>query len=80
RPQETHQLEKGIFGEGLFSSKMPPWESFIKRMLIHQLGEAGVNCPLTCTHGLVALLDQFPNEEYPELYEILMHTKEGEGG
>lgn len=77
RPMETHQLEKGVFGEGLFSSKMPPWESFIKRMLIHQLGEAGVACPLTCTHGLVALLDQFPSEEYPELHDILMHTKEG---
>lgn len=80
RPMETHQLEKGIFGEGLFSSKMLPWESFIKRMLIHQLGEAGVACPLTCTHGLVALLDQFPSEEYPELHDILMHTKEGIDG
>lgn len=80
RPVETHQLEQGVFGEGLFSSKMSPWESFIKRMLIHQLGEAGVACPLTCTHGLVALLEQFPDDEYPELYDILMHTKEGEGG
>lgn len=80
RPVETHQLEAGVFGEGLFSSKMPAWESFMKRMLIHQLGEAGVACPITCTHGLVALLEQFPDEEYPELYEILMHTKEGEGG
>jgi alkylation response protein AidB-like acyl-CoA dehydrogenase len=80
RPVETHQLEQGVFGEGLFSSKTHPWESFIKRMLIHQLGEAGVACPLTCTHGLVALLDQFPDEDYSELYEILMHTKEGAGG
>lgn len=80
RPLETHQLEQGVFGEGLFSSRTSTWESFIKRMLIHQLGEAGVACPLTCTHGLVALLEQFPNDDYPELYEILMHTKEGEGG
>ncbi|WP_423800416.1 acyl-CoA dehydrogenase family protein [Neobacillus sp. SAB-20_R2A] len=80
RPQEVHQLENEIFQEGLFSSNMTPWESFVKRMLIHQLGEAGVTCPLTCTHGLVALLDQFPDEEYPELQDILHHTKEGLNG
>ncbi|HEY2422170.1 MAG TPA: acyl-CoA dehydrogenase family protein [Neobacillus sp.] len=80
RPMEVHQLEKGVFGAGLFSSQMASWESFVKRMLIHQLGEAGVTCPMTCTHGLIALLDQFPNEEYPELAKILMHTKEGVNG
>ncbi|MDQ1147357.1 alkylation response protein AidB-like acyl-CoA dehydrogenase [Bacillus sp. SORGH_AS 510] len=80
RPMEVHKLEQGIFGEGLFSSQMEPWESFVKRMLIHQLGEAGVTCPMTCTHGLIALLDQFPNEDYPELQEILRHSKEGING
>jgi alkylation response protein AidB-like acyl-CoA dehydrogenase len=80
RPMEVHQLEKEVFGEGLFSSKMPPWESFVKRMLTHQIGEGGVTCPLTCTHGLVALLDEFQNPEYPELQEILLHTKEGVNG
>jgi alkylation response protein AidB-like acyl-CoA dehydrogenase len=80
RPMEVNKLEQGVFGEGLFSSKMPAWESFVKRMLIHQLGEAGVTCPMTCTHGLIALLDQFPNQEYPELDEILRHTKEGLSG
>lgn len=80
RPMEVHQLEKEVFGEGLFSSKKLPWESFVKRMLIHQLGEAGIACPLTCTIGLIALLDQYPNEEYPELLQILQHTKEGVDG
>lgn len=80
RPMEVHQLEREVFGEGLFSSRMAPWESFAKRMLIHQIGEGGVTCPLTCTHGLIALLEQFPQEEYPELHEILLHTKEGENG
>ncbi|MFG6494960.1 acyl-CoA dehydrogenase family protein [Fictibacillus sp. UD] len=80
RPQEMHLLEKEVFGEGLFSNKMAPWESFVKRMLIHQLGEAGVACPLTCTIGLIALLEQYPNEKYPELHEILQHTKEGTDG
>ncbi|MFE8697483.1 acyl-CoA dehydrogenase family protein [Cytobacillus sp. FJAT-53684] len=80
RPHEAHILEQSVFGEGLFSNKINPWESFTKRMIIHQLGEAGVTCPLTCTHGLVALLDQFPNPDIPELQEILMHTKEGIDG
>jgi len=77
RPYEVHMLEEEIFGQGLFSEKINPWESFIKRLMIHQLGEAGVTCPLTCTHGLVALLDQFPNPTIPELEGILQHTKEG---
>lgn len=80
RPMEVHQLEGEVFGEGLFSSKMTPWESFVKRMLTHQIGEGGVTCPLTCTHGLIALLDQFPNIEIPELQDILIHTKEGING
>jgi alkylation response protein AidB-like acyl-CoA dehydrogenase len=77
RPMETQQLEKLVFGEGLFSSRIAPWESFVKRILIHQLGEAGITCPLTCTHGLIALLDEFPDADLPELKEILLHTKEG---
>lgn len=80
RPQEIFQLEQGIFGEGLFSSKMKPWESFVKRMLTHQLGEAGIGCPLTCTHGLVAILEHFPNPDIPELAQVLAHTKEGLDG
>lgn len=80
RPMETLQLEQLVFGEGLFASQMEPWESFVKRLLIHQLGEAGITCPLTCTHGLIALLDEFPNEDLPELQEILLHSKEGIAG
>jgi alkylation response protein AidB-like acyl-CoA dehydrogenase len=77
RPFELHQLEKEVFSEGLFSRNTAPWESFVKRMLIHQLGEAGVACPLTCTIGLIALLEEYPDENYPELQHILLHTKEG---
>ncbi|MFP7299752.1 acyl-CoA dehydrogenase family protein [Neobacillus niacini] len=80
RPYEVHQLETEVFGEGLLSSRMLPWESFVKRMLTHQIGEGGVTCPLTCTHGLIALLEQFPNNEIPELQDILLHTKEGIDG
>lgn len=77
RPQEIFELEQGIFGDGLFSSKTQPWESFVKRMLTHQLGEAGIGCPLTCTHGLIAILEHFPNPDIPELAQVLAHTKEG---
>lgn len=80
RPMEVLELEKEVFGEGLFSSQMSPWESFIKRMLLHQVGEGGVTCALTCTHGLVALLEEFPDQNYPELQEILIQTKEGVNG
>lgn len=80
RPHELHTLEKEVFGEGLFSSQMTPWESFLKRILIHQIGEAGVACPFTCTYGLIALLEEFPDERYPELAEILQHTKDGIDG
>lgn len=80
RPAELHELEKEVFGEGLFSSSIHPWESFVKRLLTHQIGEAGVTCPLTCTHGLIALIDQYIDPEFPELAEILEHTKDGVNG
>ncbi|GAX91912.1 acyl-CoA dehydrogenase family protein [Effusibacillus lacus] len=80
RPMEVHILEQEVFGSGFFSSKVTPWESFVKRMLTHELGESGVTCPLTCTHGLIGLLEQFPNPDIPELYEILIHAKEGRNG
>ncbi|MED1865216.1 acyl-CoA dehydrogenase family protein [Fictibacillus nanhaiensis] len=80
RPHELYLLEKEVFGEGLFSENMHTWESFVKRMLIHQLGEAGIACPLTCTIGLIALLEEYPDSKYPELQKILQHTKEGLDG
>lgn len=80
RPMEVHALEKEVFGSALMSSKIDAWESFVKRLLINQLGESGIACPLTCTIGLAAILEQFPNPEYPELEQILRHTKEGIDG
>lgn len=77
RPGETLQLEKEIFGEGLFSSRVSPWESVVKRYLLHQLGEFGVMCPIVCTEGLVALLKQFPEDHTPAVKAILDHCTEG---
>ena len=77
RAAETLQLEKEIFGEGLFSSKVTAWESMAKRYLLHQLGEFGVMCPITCTEGLVALIKQFPEDHTPDVKAILEHCAEG---
>jgi alkylation response protein AidB-like acyl-CoA dehydrogenase len=77
RAAETLQLEKEIFGEGLFSSKVTAWESMAKRYLLSQLGEFGVICPITCTEGLVALIKQFPEDHTPDIKAILEHCTEG---
>ncbi len=77
RPGETLQLEKEIFGEGLFSSNISAWERLVKRYLLHQLGEFGVMCPIVCTEGLVALLKQFPEDHTPAIQAVLKHCTEG---
>ncbi|WP_347489572.1 acyl-CoA dehydrogenase family protein [Desulfoscipio sp. XC116] len=80
RPMETSVLEKEIFSEGLFSVGTTPWESFIKRFLLHQNGEFGIMCPLACTEGLIALIEHYPDHGIPELGKILQHCKEGIDG
>lgn len=80
RPLETSVLEREIFSEGLFSDRITPWEHFVKRLLLHQLGEFGVMCPLACTEGLIALIEHFPGHGVPELDKILIHCKEGIDG
>jgi alkylation response protein AidB-like acyl-CoA dehydrogenase len=80
RPMESHVLEKEIFSQGLFSSRVSEWESFTKRWLINQLGEFGVTCPMACTHGLIAILEHFPDPSQPALQQILHHCKEGIDG
>jgi alkylation response protein AidB-like acyl-CoA dehydrogenase len=80
RAAETLQLEKEIFGEGLFSSQATAWESMAKRYLLFQLGEFGVMCPITCTEGLVALIQQFPEDHTPEVKAILKHCMDGIDG
>jgi alkylation response protein AidB-like acyl-CoA dehydrogenase len=80
RAAETLQLEKEIFSEGLFSYKVTAWEGMAKRYLLFQLGEFGVMCPLTCTEGLVALIQQFPEDHTPDVKAILKHCTEGFDG
>ncbi len=78
RPMESRIMEKEVFSEGLFSSKTPKWEKLIKMFLIYQNGEACIACPVTCTEGLVAILEDFADT--PELKQILLHCKEGIDG
>ena len=78
RPLETRIMEKEVFAEALFSDRTNPWERLIKMFLIYQNGEACTACPVTCTEGLVAVLDAFADS--PETQRILKHCKEGEEG
>ncbi len=78
RPYEVEVMEKEIFSEGLFSAKTSPWTRFLKIGLLSQNSEAGVVCPVACTWGLVALLEEFADT--PETKHILEHVKEGIDG
>ncbi len=80
RSAETQQLDNEIRQEALFSSKVTPWENMAKRYLLSQLGEFGVMCPLGCTEGLIALIRQFPENQTPEIKNILEHCTEGLNG
>jgi alkylation response protein AidB-like acyl-CoA dehydrogenase len=78
RPRDTEILEQEIFSESFFSDKTPPWVKLVKMFLIYQNGEACVACPITCTEGLVMLLEKYADT--PETKEILRHCKEGSDG
>ena len=78
RPLETLILEEEVFGEKLFADITSPFEKLVKMYLIYQNGEACIACPVTCTEGLVALLECYADT--PELKQILTHCKEGING
>jgi alkylation response protein AidB-like acyl-CoA dehydrogenase len=76
RPMEMHRLEHEVFSEALFSDKTSNWERTAKRFLLHHQGETGIMCPIACTDGLVAVMEQFEDKLQPELTAILNHLKE----
>ena len=78
RPMETEVLEKEIFGELLFDNRKSEWVKLVKMLLIYQNGEACVACPITCTEGLVKLLEKYADT--PETKRILQHCREGIDG
>lgn len=75
RPRETEILEREIFGERLFARDKSPWVKLISMFIIYQNGEACVACPMTCTEGLVKLLEKYADT--PETERILRHCREG---
>ncbi len=78
RPRETEIMESEIFGERLFSDDYSPWVKLIRMLTIYQNGEACIACPVTCTEGLVMLLEKYADTV--ETKRILMHCKEGIDG
>lgn len=80
RPFEMVELEQEVFREGLFSSTIDPLESYAKRLLLNELGDVGLNCPIACTDGLVTLLRSYAADDSPELVRILKHASDGIGG
>jgi alkylation response protein AidB-like acyl-CoA dehydrogenase len=77
-PLETQVMTKEIFQEAIFSEPCNPWVRLTKMFLIYQNGEACIACPLTCTEGLVAVLEAYA--ETPETLQILTHCREGQNG
>jgi len=78
RPRETEILEQEVFREAFFADETSPWVKLIKMYLIYQNGEACVSCPITCTEGLVKLLEKYADT--PETRKILKDCKEGMEG
>ena len=78
RSAQMEQLEREMFGEALFADDTSDWVSLVKMGLFLAHGEAGVNCPLACTAGLVTLLEQFADR--PETLAMLEHLKHGVAG
>lgn len=78
RPLETLTMEREIFGEKLFDAERSPWVKLAKMFLVYQNGEACIACPLTCTEGLVKLLERYADT--PETLRILEHCREGIDG
>lgn len=81
RCAETETLEKEIFALGLFAPALnTPWSRFCKLFLLYELGEMGVMCPITCTHGMVSLLSQYEDSLAPAAQNILTNLRDGING
>ncbi|MFX0031411.1 MAG: acyl-CoA dehydrogenase family protein [Candidatus Hodarchaeota archaeon] len=78
---ETETLEKEVFSLGLWDpNRNTPWSRFVKMFLLYQNGEAGVMCPVACTHGLIWILQKYENDLSQEANVIFNHLREGKNG
>ncbi|NVM01422.1 MAG: acyl-CoA dehydrogenase family protein, partial [Candidatus Helarchaeota archaeon] len=75
---ETEILEREVFNLGIFDPKKnSPWSRYIKIFLLSQNGEAGVMCPIACTHGMVRLMEKYEDKLQDEAKKILAHMRDG---
>lgn len=80
RCAETETLEREIYSLGLFDpNRNTPWSRFVKMFLLYQNSEAGVMCPIACTHGMVWLMQQYEDTLGPEALKVLEHVRNGSG-
>jgi len=78
---ETEILEREIFSLGLFDpDRNSPWSRFVKMFLLYQNGEAGVMCPVACTHGLVWHLQKYEKQLSSKALQILSRVRNGING
>ncbi|MFX1410393.1 MAG: acyl-CoA dehydrogenase family protein [Promethearchaeota archaeon] len=81
RCMETETLEREIFSLGLFDPiRNTAWSRFVKMFLLYENGEAGVMCPVACTHGLVWLMQKYEDKLSPEARKILTFVRDGKNG
>jgi alkylation response protein AidB-like acyl-CoA dehydrogenase len=81
RCAETETIEKEVFALGLFDpARNTSWSRFCKLFLLYELGEMGVMCPITCTHGMVSLLSEYEDTLVPEARNVLTHLRNGING
>jgi len=78
---ETEILEREVFSLGLFDpTRNTPWSRFIKMFLLYENGEAGVMCPVACSHGAVELMQKYEDTLSLEAKEILHNIRDGKKG
>ena len=77
---ETETLEREVFSLGVFDpTRNTPWSRFVKMFLLYELSEAGVMCPIACTHGLVEIMQKHEDKLGVEASKILEHVRSGTG-
>ncbi|UCD01468.1 MAG: acyl-CoA dehydrogenase family protein [Promethearchaeota archaeon] len=78
---ETEILEREVFSLGLYDpARNTAWSRFIKMYLLYENGEAGVMCPVACSHGAIEIMQKYENVLSPEAKDILKHMRDGKEG
>ncbi len=78
---ETEILEREVFSLGLFDpARNTAWSRFFKMFLLYENGEAGVMCPVACTHGAVELMQKYEDTLSSEAKNILTSIRDGANG